>query len=298
MTLYHTATSVEEALAILAEHGGEARVIAGGTDVMVDMRKGKIAPRCLVDITHIPELRQISVEGEVVQVGAAVPFAEIHQHPFIARRVHVLADAARSVGALPIQSAATWAGNIVQAMPAADGAIAAVALGAEARVADASGAEWKPVEALFVGPGESAVDPTRQIITHIRFRVPPRLWGSAWSRAGRRESLVLPTLNCGVGLRLDEDGTLADVAIALGPVAPRPYRAREAEAFLRGKPPDAVAFAQAACIIAGNCNPRTSPARATREYRLALILVMVVRTLEVATERARHVTDEPVDPNV
>ncbi len=287
MTHYRMAASVEEALEILEEHGGEARIMAGGTDVMVDMHKGRIAPRCLVDITRIPELRAISVEGEWVQVGAAVTFAEIHRHPFIAQRVHVLAEAARSVGALPIQTAATWAGNIVQAMPAADGAIAALALQAEARIADAEGARWKPVETLFVRPGVSAVNPCRQVITHIRFRVPSGLWGSAWTRAGRRESLVLPTLNCGVSLRLHEDGTVAEAVIALGPVAPTPYRARDAEAFLRGKTPDAAAFAEAGCIITGDCNPRTSPARASREYRLALIPEMVAQALEVATRRAQ-----------
>ncbi|MDH7488927.1 MAG: FAD binding domain-containing protein [Anaerolineae bacterium] len=288
MTHYRIAASVEDALKILEEHGGEARIMAGGTDVMVDMHKGKIAPRCLVDITRIPELRAISVVGEAVQVGAAVSLAEIHRHPFIAQNVHVLAEAARSVGALPIQTAATWAGNIVQAMPAADGAIAALALQAEARIVDATGARWKPVEMLFVRPGVSAVDPCRQIITHIRFRVPSRLWGSAWARAGRRESLVLPTLNCGVSLRLHEDGTIAEAVIALGPVAPTPYRARDAEAFLRGKTPDAAAFAEAGCIITGDCNPRTSPARASREYRLALIPEMVTQALEAATRRAEN----------
>ncbi len=288
MILYRIPASVDEALAILEEHGGAARIIAGGTDVMVDMRKGKIAPRCLVDITRVAELRQISVEGEVVQVGAAVTFAEIHRHPFIAQNVHVLAEAARSVGALPIQTAATWAGNIVQAMPAADGAIAALALQAEARIVDAQGAQWRPVETLFVRPGVSAVDPRRQMITHIRFRAPSGLWGSAWTRVGRRESLVLPTLNCGVSLRLGEDGRIQDVVIALGPVAPTPYRARDAEAFLRGRLPDAAAFAEAACMIASDCNPRSSPARASREYRLALIPEMVVQALEAAARRAQR----------
>jgi len=294
MTLYRIPASVGEALAILEEHRGEARIIAGGTDVMVDMHQGKIAPRCLVDITRIAELRQISVEGEWVQVGAAVPFAEIHRHPFIAQNVHVLAEAARSVGALPIQTAATWAGNIVQAMPAADGAIAALALQAEARIADAEGARWKPVESLFVRPGVSAVDPCRQMITHIRFRVPSGLWGSAWARAGRRESLVLPTLNCGVNLRLREDGAIAEAVIALGPVAPRPFRARSAETCLRGRMPDAAAFAEAGRLAQSVCNPRTSPARACREYRLALIPQVVAQALEMAARRAQHAKETAV----
>jgi len=296
MTRYCLAASVEEALALLEEHGGEARIMAGGTDVMVDMRKGKIAPRCLVDITRIPELRQVTVEGEWVNVGAAVTFAEIRQHPFIAQNVHVLAEAARCVGALPIQTAATWAGNIVQAMPAADGALAAVALRAEARIVDATGAQWRPVESLFVRPGVSAVNPCRQIITHIRFRVPQGSWGSAWSRAGRRESLVLPTLNCGACLTLGADGAVQDAVIALGPVAPRPFRSRQAEAFLCGKIPDSATLAEAGRIAQGESNPRTSPTRASREYRLALIPAMVAQTLEAAADRAAKRASYPPPP--
>ena len=280
--------SVEEAVHLLAQGAGHARIMAGGTDVLPDLRKNKIRPRWLVDITRIPGLDEIRVMEEFVEIGAAVTFAGIHRCPFIEQRVHALAEAARSVGARAIQNAATWAGNLVQAMPAADGAIVALALDAEAHLVEAEGAAWQPVESLFLGPGVSAVDPTRQLITHIRFPLPARRWGTAWSRLGRRPSLVLPILNCAVGLSLDEAGQRVEQArIALGPVAPRPYRARRAEDYLVGKAPNGQVLAWAAELVREGAQPRDSVTRASRAYRLEVIPPLVEAALARAVERAR-----------
>lgn len=287
MTEYLFPASTEEAIRFLETHSGEARIIAGGTDVMPDLREQKIRPCCLVDITRISGLDQITVTDDFIEVGAAVTFAAIKDSPFLRQHVHALTDAARSVGALAIQNAATWAGNIVQAMPAADGAIVAIALEAEARLVDSHSAEWRPVEALFSRPGLSIVDSSRQLITHFRFPRPPSAWGTAWKRIGRRPSLVLPILNCAVKLVLDPNGArIEHAAIALGPVAPRPFRARQAEAFLKGQPPTAKVFAQAARIAQGESNPRSSIMRASREYRLDVIPSLVGEALVVAAERA------------
>ena len=287
MTEYLFPASVEEALAQLGQYGGRARIIAGGTDVMPDVRRAKIHPRCLVDVTRIPGLDRIEITEDFVTVGAAVTFAAIKESPFLNRHVHALADAARSVGAVAIQNAATWAGNVVQAMPAADGAIVAIALEAQARVVDAGGAAWRSVESLFLGPGVSAVDPSRQLITHIRFPRPHSPWGTAWNRVGRRPALVLPILNCAVKLCLDPgSGRIAHACIALGPVAPRPFRAREVEAFLTGQSPGAEPFAQAARMAQRESNPRSSVMRASREYRLAVLPSLVSDALAVAAERA------------
>jgi CO/xanthine dehydrogenase FAD-binding subunit len=278
--------SVEEAMRLLVQGKGKARIVAGCTDVLPDLRKHKIKPRWLVDITRIPGLDQIRVMEGFVEVGAAVTFAEIHRCPFIDRRIHALAEAARSVGARAIQNAATWAGNLVQAMPAADGAIVALALDAEARLVDEEGMAWHPVESLFLAPGVSAVDPTRQLITHIRFPLPAGHWGSAWSRLGRRPSLALPILNCAVSLRLDSAGQRIERArIALGPVAPRPYRARRAEGFVLGKIPGVQVLAEAARLVQGEAEPRDSVARASRAYRLEVIPPLVEGALARAVER-------------
>ncbi len=258
---------------------------------MAAIRKGEVAPRCLVDITRIPDLDRIAVTDDFVEVGAAVTFAALIDSPFLNQHVPALADAARSVGAIPIQNAATWVGNIVQAMPAADGAIVALALEAQARVVDRSAAEWRPVESLFRGPGVSAVDPTRQIVTHVRFPRHRLPWSTAWRRVGRRPSLVLPILNCAVKLCLDAGGgggRIERATVALGPVAPRPFRAREAEGFLRGQPPTPEVFAQAARIVQGESDPRSSATRASRAYRLAAIPPLVGDALATAAARARE----------
>lgn len=290
VTEYLYPCSIEEAIAHLEAYGGQARVIAGGTDVMPDIRRGKIHPRCLVDITRIPGLDHIQVTEDFIEVGAAVTFAALRDSPFLKQHVHALADAARCVGATAIQSAATWVGNLVQAMPAADGAIVAIALEAEARIADRHGATWRSVEALFCGPGISAVDPSRQVVTHIRFPRPRSPWGTGWGRLSRRPSLVLPVLNCAVKLCLDDNqGQITRACVGLGPVAPRPLRTRGAETFLCGRSPTADVFAQAARIAQGEADPRDSVVRGSREYRIAVIPALVSDALALAARHARDV---------
>lgn len=296
MIQYCYPSSVEEALACLERYDGRARIIAGGTDLIPEIRKGKVATPCLVDVTRIPELQRIAIEGDAVTVGAAVTFAEIEAQPFIRQRVHALRDAARSVGAGAIQNAATWVGNIVQAMPAADGAIVAIALDAEARIVGCHGARWEPVRELFAGPGVSSVDSGRELVACVRFRRPRVGTGTAWRRVGRRSALVLPILNCAVrvGLELPERGAsgaagggyrIAEAAIALGPVAPRPSRAVRAEAFLKGRVPGPDVLRRAAEMVRSEANPRTSVMRASREYRLQIIPTLVREALSEAVER-------------
>jgi carbon-monoxide dehydrogenase medium subunit len=286
MTEYVFPSTPEEAIACLVEAQGRAIIIAGGTDVMLDMEKGKWRPDRLVDITRIPELRRIETGDGWVTVGAAAPFVALREHPYIVARVHALADAAASVGARGIQTSATWAGNLAQAMPAADGAIIAVALDAEARVLDASGATWQRVADLYLGPGRSKIDPTGQLITAIRFRVPAGAWGTAWRRAGRRPSLVLPTLNCAATVTLDGE-RIAAATIAMGPVGPCPVRAGDAEAFLRGQTPTPEVIAEAAQLALCNAQPRSSALRASREYRMAVLPALVEDALTLAAQRGQ-----------
>ena len=216
----------------------------------------------------------------------------LREHAYLCQHVHALVEAAASVGAAPIQSAATWGGNLVQAMPAADGAIIAITLGAELRVVDRDGERWIPVLDTFAGPGRSHIDPTRQLITTIRFPIPTTPWGTAWRRAGRRPSLILPTLNCAVKLVLSEGGNrVIDAAIGMGPVASRRHRATEAEAYLIGRAPYPATLAQAARLADRDADPRSSIHRASREYRLAILPALVEEALITATERglAAHV---------
>jgi carbon-monoxide dehydrogenase medium subunit len=281
--------SVEQAIQLLQSGDGANRIIAGGTDILPDIRRGKIAPDCLVDITRIPELAQIQVQEGMIQVGAAVTFSAIQRSPLLQSQVPALVEAANSVGAQAIQNAATWVGNIVQAMPAADGAIVAIALDAEALIINKDGAHWHPVSSLFRGPGVSSLDPRRELVTHIRFPLPTGRWGTAWERIGRRPSLVLPILNCAVKICLAPDADCIESAtIALGPVAPQPFRAHQAEEHLRGHAISRELIEHAAQLVQEGSNPRDSVARASRAYRLAVIPTMVEKALEHAIQRARE----------
>lgn len=280
-------TTIAEAVEILAAWNGEARLIAGGTDLMLELTKKKIQPRCLVSVEQVQGLKEIVVEENFVVIGAAVTFAEIKDHDYIKRHLWALAEAARSVGSLAIQNQATLAGNIVNAMPAADGAIAAVALDAEACIVDKEGTKWQLVESLFLGPGKSSVNPTAQILTHLRFpRRREHLRGTGWCRLARRPSLTLPILNCAVDLSLRNGQTIEQAHIALGPVASRPFRARRAEQFLEGHTITHDVLKQAAEIARDECHPRGNVLRASREYRLATIPTLVETALQQSVSRA------------
>jgi carbon-monoxide dehydrogenase medium subunit len=287
--VYEIPTSVDEALDILSRYDGQARLIAGGTDLVIELQEGRVSAECLVDVTRIPGLDRIERQGDWIVLGCNVTFRQIKESPLLREQARVLSEAAATVGALQIQTAATLAGNVVNAMPAADGSVALVTLDAEAGIADGKGRTWRPVGELYRGPGESAVDPRRQMLIAVRFRAAGPGQGSAWERIGRRRALVLPILNCGVSLALTPDGERLDWArIGLGPVAPVPFRARQAEAFLAGRPAMEETFAQAAEVAAGEAQPRTSLLRASKEYRVEVLKVLVRHGLARAVAQAQE----------
>lgn len=294
MAQYFISTKVDEALKLLASYSGRAQVIAGGTDLMLDLGKHRKQAEILVDITRIPNLDQIRIENGLVEIGAAVTFAAIKNCDYFKRHVHLLTEAASSVGAPSIQNAATWVGNLVQAMPAADGAIAALALEVEARVAEIDRADWRPVNTLFMGPGKSAIDSSKQMITHLRFKIPANPWGTAWERISRRSALTLPILNCAVKVEL-EKGRILRAAVALGPVASTPFKARETENFLADKPATQETFFEAGKIAQRESSPHSNVLRASGEYRSATIPALIHRALSTAVKRARGLRDEWVE---
>jgi CO/xanthine dehydrogenase FAD-binding subunit len=284
---YEMPKSVEEALEILGQYDGRAQLIAGGTDLIIELQEGKHSVDCLVDVTRIPGLDRIEQKGKWIYMGGNVTFRQIKESALLGEKARVLPEAAATVGALQIQTVATLAGNLVSALPAADGSVALLALDAEAEIADRDGRSWRPVAELFLGPGRSAVDPARQMITAVRFAVPEGRHGSAWERIGRRRALVLPILNCAVSLRLSDGGqNLAWARIGLGPVAPVPFRAHQTEAFLAGRPATEEIFYQAGEIAAGEAQPRSSLLRASKEYRVEVLKVLVREALARAAHAA------------
>jgi len=285
---YVIPSSIEEALATLASLRGEGRVIAGGTDLVIQLQRGRGSFECLVDITRIPGLDEIRMEDSHVLLGAAVTFSQIEGSALVREKACVLAEAASQVGSPQIRNVGTLAGNIVNAQPAADGSIALLALDAEAEIANLTGRQWVPVTTLFVSPGISRVDATSEMITAFRFRAAGPKESSAFERLARRRALALPLINVGVNVLLNADGTrFRDVRIAIGPVAPVPFRAREAEEALKNQPLSHDTIDQATEIAVRESKPRTSLLRASKEYRRELIGALTKRALLKAIERAR-----------
>ena len=195
----------------------------------------------------------------------------LREHPYLCQHVHALVEAAASVGAAPIQIRR----DVGRQPDAGDARSRRRDHRHRARRRAAGGGSgWRsagyPCRDTFAGPGRSHIDPTRQLITAIRFPIPATPWGTAWRRAGRRPSLILPTLNCAVKLVLDERWQPHHrAAIGMGPVGLLPHRAADAEAYLIGRAPDAETFAEAARLAEHGADPRTSIHRASRDYRLA-----------------------------
>jgi len=280
---YLFASSVEDALTRLAGLG-DARVIAGGTDLVLQAQRGRCLSRAMVDVTRIPDLGRIEEQDGWIVIGATVTHAQIAASPLIQRAAPVLARACGSVGGPQIRNVATLAGNVVNALPAADGAVALFALDAEVEVATLEGRTWLPIAALYAGVGECVLDPCAQMVTALRFAPLPPGAGSDYQRLARRRALALPILCVAVVATLKE-GRCTEARIAVGPVAPTPYRAAVVEEWLVGRAIDEEAIEEAARFAARDARPRDSVLRGSRAYRTAMVEVLVRRALENALRR-------------
>lgn len=283
--------TLEEAVRLLAEFDGRARVVGGGTDYFVD-EAHQPAPEALVDVTRIAGLDCIWEADGYVVIGCGASHAQIVASPIVQGHGMALVEACGQIGGPQVRNVATLAGNIAHALPAADGSIALLALDGEALIAWAEAGRlvqvWRPLAQLFRGPGQSAIDSTRQVLAAVRFRVAAAGEGSAFARVMRPQGVALPILGLAAHVRLNDDGRLADARIALGPVAPTPFRARHTEDFLRGRQPDRSTLREAVGVLLSEIRPRTSPHRATVEYRRAVAPVLFEEAIGKALQRAGH----------
>lgn len=280
---YYRPRTLKEALQILASHNGEARVIAGGTDLMLDLKKGSKKAKYLVDVRGIEGMNLLEERGDKLYLGAAVTHTQVATNPLVRSRAAALAEAAAQVGSVQIRNVGTIVGNVVNAQPAADTAVALVALEAEAEVIFAdSSQQLVKVEDLYAGPGESKVDSTRSIVTGIYVPLRPNS-RSAFQRIARRRSLALPVINVALALILEE-GIITSSRIAAGPVGPQPTRLKEVEDFLVGKTLTEDIIAQAGRMAGVIARPRSSVLRGSREYRQYLVEVLINRGLRMLAD--------------
>ena len=202
---YHTPTTIDEALSLLAQYDGKAKIVAGGTDLLVEMKDGHHDPYpALVDVTTIPELGDIEQSGEMVSLGAGVTHTQIVKSELLSARATCLVEGCGVVGGPQVRNVGTLGGNVAHALPAGDGTTSLVALDAEADIIKDGAAQRVPIQAMFLGPGKSLIDSHRDLLVRFHFKLAGEREGTAFNRIMRPQGVALPVLGCAVWVRLDE----------------------------------------------------------------------------------------------
>jgi carbon-monoxide dehydrogenase medium subunit len=284
---YSAPTSLHEAVGLLARANGKAKILAGGTDILVQLREGLREADLVIDVKKIPELMELSYSREKgLRLGASVPCYRIYDHPELAAAYPALVDAARIIGGWQIQSRASVGGNVCNSSPAGDTIPALIAHGATCVVAGPSGQKELKIEEFFTGPGKNVLQPGELLATLV-FAPPAACSASAYERFIPRNEMDIAVAGAGSWLQLSRNGkTIERARIGLCAVAPTPKFAEEASSWLTGKPPTDDIFARAGELARQVASPITDM-RGTAEYRMHLVGVLVKRTLARAAERAR-----------
>jgi carbon-monoxide dehydrogenase medium subunit len=282
---YEAPETLQAAVALLAGATGPARVLAGGTDVIVQMETDLIEPALLVDIKKIAEVRQITAENGGFRIGAAVPGMAIMHHAALCKVWPGVVDGVKLIGSIQVRGRASIGGNLCNASPAADSVPPLVAAGAVARIIGPAGTREVPVENIPVAPGKTSLAKGEIIAS---FFLPPRPPHSsdAYQRFTPRTEMDIAVVGVGVGLTLDDGGTCTATRVALGAVAPTVLLVKEAADALIGTRLDDAALDQLAAAASAACRP-IDDKRGTKEYRIKVAGVLAKRTALQALERAR-----------
>ncbi|MFH1651983.1 MAG: xanthine dehydrogenase family protein subunit M [Chloroflexota bacterium] len=275
--------SIAEAVSLLDEYGDSARVIAGGTDLLLQLRSKKIKPDYLVDIQEIPGLDGIKVTDRGVTIGAMTPVRTLETSAEIKRTLPVLASAAGSIGSVAIRNVATIGGNLCRAASSTDSAPALIGLQASVRIAGPAGERTLPLESFFTGPGQSALA-GNEMLVEVRVPLPERDTRAAYFKHAYRGSIDLAIVGVAVVAGFAPGGKeCREVRVVLGAGAPTPLRARQCEDILRGKEWDETLIGRAAELAAGEARPRPDSARASAAYRKEMVRVFVGRALRAVS---------------
>jgi CO/xanthine dehydrogenase FAD-binding subunit len=282
---YEAPQTLDAAVAVLAG-AGAGRVLAGGTDVLVQLHADVIEPDVLVDIKKIPELRSIKLEDGGYRFGAAVPCMEMMEHADFCKTWPGVIEGVALVGSIQVKGRATVAGNLCNASPAADTAPAMIAARAIATLIGPEGKREVPVEEIMTGPGKTSLRKGEIITSFFLPKRPPHS-GDCYLRLTPRTEMDIAVVGVGVSLTLDDSGTCTAARVALGAVAPTPLLVKPAADALIGTKVDDAALAKLGQAASAACNP-ISDKRGTKEYRIKTAAVMARRAAEKALERARE----------
>ena len=282
---FATPASVAEAVGLLTAHPG-ARLLAGGTDLLVQLRAGRKETDLVVDLKRIPELNALEYDpARGLTIGAAVPCYRIYRDPTVARAYPALVELASLIGGTQIQGRASLGGNLCNAAPSADSIPLLIALGATCRISGPRGAREIAVEDFCTGPGRNVLQPG-ELLVSLHLPPPPAHSGARYLRFIPRNEMDIAVAGVGVEVVLD-NGKFRSARIALAAVAPTPLFVREAGDALAGQPVNDANIARAADIARASVKPITDM-RGTSDYRRHICGVLTRRALEASVQRARE----------
>lgn len=275
---YVKATNIENALEILRREGNGVHLLAGGTNLLVDVRAGRAKPRLLVDTSELQELRFIAEENGAIKIGPGMCHTEIANSPLLQKEAPVLVAASRQMGGPQTRNQGTIGGNIADASPAADTVPSLLVLGARLKIRSATATREVAIEDFFTGPGQTVLKKDEMIV-EIWF---PKVNGrkGAFIKLGRRNALAISVVSVATLTKINPQSKVFEEArVALGAVAPTPTRARSVETALMGRPATEETIRQAAEAALKDIKP-ISDIRASAEYRTIVTPVLVRRALE------------------
>jgi carbon-monoxide dehydrogenase medium subunit len=284
---YEAPRSIGEAVELLkSSNGADARVLAGGTDLLVQMRLGQRSPKVIVDVKRIPELLTTTLDDEGLRLGASVCAAEIFENEQIKALYPGLAEATDLIGSTQIQGRASLGGNLCNGSPAADAVPALIALGAECIVAGPDGQRSVPAESFTTGPGETVLK-EGELLVEFRIARPAPRSADAYLRFIPRSEMDIAVVGAGVNLTLDANGICSAARVCLGAVAPTAILVPAAAEALIGTPVDEQALQRAGEASSAAANP-IDDKRGTITFRKKVAGVLTRRAAAIAAERARE----------
>ncbi len=281
---YHSPLSVADAVAALERLGDDARPLAGGTDLLVAMKRREQTPRHLVNLKAIPSLRGVTCDDAVVRLGALTTLRDLERSEIVRTECAVLADAVSLMASAQVRTLATIGGNLCSAIPSADTAPPLIALGASLVLVGPGGERRLAAEHFFSGPRQTVLA-RGELLTAIIVPRRETLASSAYLKLMRRHAMDLALVGVAACLTLEPDGaTCRDARIALGAVGPTPLRVPAAEAVLRGRGVDEAMGRAAGKVAGAQCRPITD-IRASLDYRCSMVEVLLTRAIAEARKR-------------
>lgn len=282
---YEHPKTLADAVQLLGRHGARARVLAGGSDLLIQMRSGKSDLAAVVDVKHVPELVDIAIGTDTVRLGAAVRCWDLGLRDDFRALFPGIVEAAELIGSMQIQGRATVGGNVCNASPAADTTPALIACGARCVIAGSSGTREVAVEDFIRGPGQNALA-EGEILVGFDLPRPAERCRDAYLRFIPRGEMDIAVVGAGVQVTLDDKGRCSAARVVLGAVAPTAIRVPDAEAALIGSTLDDAALAAAAAASSAAATP-ISDKRGTVEYRCQVAGVLTKRSARIAADRAQ-----------